>query len=156
MSDRVAPTPVPALPRAGQVAYFVHLHLDTARDDGAHPVLHNERVYRVDGKARPMLVLTELKPERGRRWLLAVPITSKGIDAKGNLKPDHIRMDRCLSADMESFAMLPPQRLPDNLLCGTAMRAADPFAFQNAVKVIERMKLGYDTKARQACSPSTD
>lgn len=130
------------LPVGGQVAYFVQLHLETAQEREKHPHLQRVRVYSVDGKARPMLVLTQLsKPARGRRWFLVLPITSKGQDARGRTRTDVQRIGNCLDPERPSFVKLEPVRLPDNLLssgCGQTpvVQPCDPQAFGNAVKVL--------------------
>ena len=142
MGKHTAMTSQRETPKAGQVAYFVHLHLDTARDIGDHPVHQNERVYHVDGKARPMLVLAELKRERGRRWFKVLRITSKGLDAHGNPKIGHQLIGDCIGPEIGSFVVLELQRLPDNLLHAMNGRSAivapcHQFAFDQAWKIIQ-------------------
>lgn len=142
MGRRIAIVSQRETPTAGQVAHFVHLHLDTARDIGDHPVHRNERVYHVDGKARPMLVLAELTRERGKRWFKVLRITSKGLDANGNPKVAHQFIGDCIGPEIGSFVVLEVQRLPDNLLHAMDGRSAivapcHQLAFDQAWKIIQ-------------------
>ncbi len=131
------------LPSEGDVAYFVHLHLDTAAVKGAHPRQTATWVYHVEGKPRPMLVLTCLKQcDRGRRWFLVLPITTKGYDGKGRRRSDVEPIGRCIDPDRDSFVRVEPCRLPENLLfCGNGgsaiVRSCDPLGVGNALKILE-------------------
>ena len=163
MSRRLATNSGRDLPSAGQVAYFVHLHLDTAQDLGEHPIHNDERVYRVNGKARPMLVLAELKPERGRRWFHVLRITSKGLDEKGNPKEGHQRIGKCIAPEVDSCVVLELQRLPDNLLHpidgGSAVVVpCDQFGFDQALKIIHYkfFQRGLADKGRSPASRQDD
>lgn len=105
------------VPSAGEVAYFVHLHLNTVRDVGMHVHKEKVRMYHVEGKPRPMLVLMQLtEPEYGERIFIVLPITTKPKDGKDRLRTDLLRIGDCIDKDRNSFISLRPQRLPGNLL----------------------------------------
>ena len=125
------------------VAYFVALHLDTVCEFEPHPVRTGERVYKVDGKPRPMLVL-QRRPEkrRGRRWFFVLPITSKGLNEKGELLPGMERIGNCLDPTRDSFVELRLRELPENMIhlsngSPVVKTACDPLAFANALKVLQ-------------------
>lgn len=87
------------LPNEGEAAYFVHLHLTTVRPKGPHPHRHGEWVYEANGKPRPMLVIRALpKRDRGARWFLALPITSKARPERDNMLES---IGTCLSESTE-------------------------------------------------------
>ena len=101
------------------VAYFVHLHLDTvtADEDCDHPDCNGVWAYRVHGKPRPMLVLGLFpKPCRGRVWVKAVPLTTKGEDGKGRQRDDVMLIGKLVDPDKDSYVKLELWRLPENLL----------------------------------------
>lgn len=132
-----------ALPNEGEATYFVKVHLDTLNLVGPHPTIPECRLYALEGKARPMLVLRVLPGrERGRRWLLVLPITSKGLDGRGNRRTDVEPIGNCLDSCRESFVEMSPQKLPDNMICRTdegrihRPPLCDRQAFANAVKVL--------------------
>jgi len=131
------------LPQSGDVARFVHLHLDTAAEESQRSDMPAVSVYRVEGKARPMLVLHRLaRCERGRSWFLVLPITSKGRDGRGHVLPDCEPIGNCIDADVESFVKMEVLfRLPENLLHreggnAPAVKPCDPHAYRNALTVI--------------------
>jgi len=137
------------LPDGGQLAYFVKLHLDTARRR-ERACKDGEWQYIVEGKPRPWLVLTRLpskKPSRGRRWFLALPITSKGLDENGDVKEGFQPMNKCIDGDRESFVELKPQDLPENLLHAKDGQSAvgtpcNPLEFGNVVRIALHRCLG--------------
>src|SRR6478609_6653752 len=125
------------------VVYFVHLHLDTARRLNESARHENEKVYRVEGKPRPMLVMSRLQKRRGRDWFRVLPITSKGKDKTGKLLPDIEYIGDCLNVGRESYVKLDPRDLPENMLSvedgkSLVVTPCDHFAFANAIKVLER------------------
>ena len=131
------------IPNEGEVAYFVKLHLDTLQLTGPHPVVQEHCLYSLEGKSRPMLVLMVLpERERGRRWLLVLPITSKGLDARGNRKSGLEPIGNCLESSRESFVETNVQKLPENMVCRTSngqihrVAPCDPQSFANAIKVV--------------------
>ena len=131
------------IPREGDVAYFVKLHLDTLQMTGTHASLPGHRQYSLEGKSRPMLVVRLLpERERGRRWLLVLPITSKGLDSRGNRKIGLEPIGNCLEPSCDSFVELNVHKLPENMICRTSdgqlnrLTPCDPQLFANAVKVL--------------------
>ena len=143
MSSRWNSSEGQGLPQSGDVARFVHLHLDTAAEECEHPYKAAVVVYRVEGKPRPMLVLHRLtRCERGRRWFLVIPITSKGRDEGGQVRSDHEPIGNCIDPNMESFVRMEVLfMLPENLLHreggdAPAVKPCDPHAYRNALTVI--------------------
>ena len=136
------------LPKPGEAAYFVHLHLDTVCEDGPHPYSSDLRLYRAEGKPRPMLVLTaSVGRQRSRRWFLVVPITTKGLDEQGRLRDNHKVIGPCLDPGKDSYVKLTLLHLPENMLHAAAGRSpvvkpCDPFALQNVTKIVQHMALG--------------
>ena len=132
-----------SIPKEGDVAYFVKLHLDTLQMTGTHPSRQNHRLYSLEGKSRPMLVVRLLpERERGRRWLLVLPITSKGLDTLGNRKDGLQPIGNCLDSSCDSFVELNVCKLPENMICRKndgqlhRLTPCDPTSFANAVKVL--------------------
>ena len=73
MNERRAEIAEQDLPEDGEVAYFVHLHLDTATKEGHHPgnpVIH---VYRVEGKARTDACSSTIDEMPGRQTIVPGP-----------------------------------------------------------------------------------
>ena len=104
-------------PAEGDIVYFVQLHLNTLSKTEKHPLKQDEWVYKVEGKARPMLVWKVDANERGRQWFRVIPITTKGLREDGTSKPSHIRIGKLPGFSSESFAEVRvPQYLPDNML----------------------------------------
>ena len=137
------------LPNEREVAYFVHLHLDTVTEQARHSEMEDVWIYSVQGKPRPMLVLRRLpERKRGRRMLLVVPITSQGLDSQRKLLPDHEPIGDCLDRGKPSYLKLQLQRLPENLVHRQAGKSSikqpcDPFAFGHVIKTIEnKIRLG--------------
>lgn len=147
MSSRSIATTGRKAPAAGEVAYFVHLHLDTACRHADHPHKSDQGIYQVDGKPRPMLVLHEYSSvKRKRRWFLVLPITSKGRDAKDRPRTDVEPIGDCINENRESFVEMSPEQLPENMLYVRSghhpvVAPCNPLAFANAVKVLERKVL---------------
>lgn len=135
-------------PQDGAVAYFVDLHLDTVEMAEEHA--HKERhfVFSVEGKIRRMLVLQRLSRLcRGRSWFLVLPITSKGLDERGKLKPNYKPIGKCLEPDVESYVELRPVQLPDNMLSRSGGQSAvfhpcNPLFIQNAYATLYQTVLG--------------
>ena len=132
-----------SIPKEGDVAYFVKLHLDTLQMTGTHPSRPDHWLYSLEGKSRPMLVI-RLLPERvrGRRWFRVLPITSKGSDGNGKQKNGVEPIGNCLDPAVLSFVELEPQVLPENMICRKSdgqldrVTPCDPSSFANAVKVL--------------------
>lgn len=129
------------LPDEGDIVYFVYLHLDTAKYDRPHPVIEGECIYAVAGKPRPMLVVERLEREYGgRRRFMAFRFTSKNQDGRGNPRKRVIPIGRCISPDQNSFLVLEPLFLPENLLhekhgSPSVLRRLDPLGFGNILRI---------------------
>ena len=136
------------MPCAGDVAYFVKLHLDTAVKKGPHAHREDHRVYEVEGKPRPMLVMQLLtKRCRGRRQFLVLPITSQGHDEKGTRRSDVKPIGRCIDDEHDSFVEMERWLLPENLLHAPdgkspMKKPCEPFAVQNVQKIMNVIALG--------------
>ena len=125
----------------GKVAYFVHLHLDTAHFTSEHQHRAGHLVFDIEGKARPMLVLAHLGRSRGRTWFLTCLVTSKANNGSDHKRQDLMPIGTCITEDKDSFVDLTPLRMPDNLIHRKAnkppqVKPVNPLAFQSAVKVI--------------------
>ena len=134
---------MPELPAALDVAYFVKLHLDTVNpSEKVSSGQNGEFRYQIMGKPRPMLVLSRLdQVERGRAWFLAAALTSKGHDPRGMPRPNYEPIGRSVFPDRDSFIVLCPQRIPENLLDAGGRRSAvvkphDRLASQNVFRII--------------------
>ena len=134
-------------PDERDVVYFVHLHLDTVvKQDEKHPK-EDHWFYRVEGKARPMLVVRVEGSERGQRWFRVVPITSKGFKEDGGVKPNHVPIGKLSGYECNSFAVVGnPQRLPEKMLdCSKGqcriVDTIDPLGFDNLLKIITRLRM---------------
>ena len=128
-----------ALPNEKEVVDFLKPHFDTLRETGPHPSIPGHRLCTLEGKPRPMLILRCFpKRERGLRWFLVVPLTSKGEDTVGDLQP----IGNCIDEGVDSFVELIPCKLPENMICRngvgqlTRHTPCDPPSFAHAVKVI--------------------
>jgi hypothetical protein len=130
------------LPTDGDVANCVFLHLDTVARMDKHALHGGEWLYEVAGKPRPMLILQRrAKQYRGRTWFLALPITTKGRDEKGQVREGMQWIGKCLDGQQDSYVRMEVREIPDNLLHyergGSALVSpCDYCAFQNAVRVI--------------------
>ncbi len=123
--------------RAGQVVEFVKLHLDTAT---CHNRFQEPLVFNVNGKQRPMLVLRRCSEmERGKKLYLVLPITSKGVDKRGKVRPGHVRLGNVIDKNKPSFVDCFVRRIPDNLVW---RRRGKPVVRD----VCDRMVFGYIIK----------
>lgn len=113
------------LPKQGQVACFAHLHLQTL-DKLEVPInAKGEFTYQINGKPRPMYVLSESE-KRGERWFSVAPITHrKREDLKqypvGNsLEPD---------SDKPSYINVEVVEYPESMLheCKKLLHISEPF-----------------------------
>jgi hypothetical protein len=142
-SDRWAANAAHELPDAGDVVYFIHLHLDTVELKGPHPYKKGEWKYTVDGKPRPMLVLQSLSEQaygKGRRFKV-LRFTTKNLDGKGNPRKNVIPMGRCIDPDTDSFLVAELLWLPQKLLHGKpgatcVLRRFDPLEFGNILRCL--------------------
>ena len=142
MTDRLAGVSKAEMPAAGQVAYFVDLHLDTVRVVERNTRKEDIWWYRAEGKTRPMYVLAASpKRERGKRWFTVLSITTKGLDEKERLRDSHIHIGECICPDQDSYVDLRPQRLPENMLSRRAgespiVSPCDRLGFDSATRII--------------------
>lgn len=147
MVDRSAVIAEKDLPREGDAAYFVHLHLDTAKQESMRPLTPDVYLYQVEGKPRPMLVIRQLRGrERGRRWFLTLPITSKGRREDGSVLSNVQPIGNCIDVDKQSYVKLELYRLPENLLNRKergqlVVKPCDPMGFHNAVRIVSHKML---------------
>jgi hypothetical protein len=136
------------LPSERDVAYFVYLHLDTAERERPHPTKKGEWIYAVAGKPRPMLVLRRLRERAygGCRRFLVLRLTSKSQDGKGNPREGVMRIGKCIHPDTESFLVLEPLLVPENLLDkkedgARVLKPCDPLIFDNVLKIVTKRGL---------------
>jgi hypothetical protein len=147
MADESAAIAEKDLPREGEAAYFVHLHLDTAKQGTMRPLTPDVYLYQVEGKPRPMLVIRQLPGrERGRRWFLTLPITSKGRREDGSVLSNVQPIGNCIDVDKQSYVKLEVHRLPENLLNRKdggqlVVKPCDPMGFRNAVRIVSHKML---------------
>ncbi len=133
------------VPIAGEAAYFVHLHLTSARQiRPSHKDQH--WIYEVEGKPRPMLVICEPKKERGELWFLALPITSSPAEESAPNRKNYQRIGDCLREGTDSFVELIVCKLPERLLHrqddeSPIMQPCRREEVQNAVKVLTNLAL---------------
>ena len=132
------------LPKEGEAAYFMHLHLGTVDLTTKRKHAHKEDhwIMQVEGKARPMLVIRSLpKSERGRTWFWALPITKSGTDGFGKIRDNVQYIGNCLNNDVESFVELEIHEYPENLLhCGDGssplLTPCNVLAFRSAFSIV--------------------
>lgn len=148
MTDRA----LSRLPNEGEAAYFVHLHLTTLEQCKADKPNHKgEWVYKVKGKPRPMLVIrADPKRDRGSRWYLTLPITSKNRDERGKmLEP----IGNCLDESIQDFVEMQIYKVPANMLHrengkSPIIKPCDRLSFSNAVRVVTHKALGAQSQIR--------
>lgn len=130
------------IPAVGKVAYFIKLHLDTIKCSGSSNLRSDHMTYVVEGKERPMYIVSRNPvTRRGRAWMKVLPITSKGPSDKRALGDELIAMGRCIESGCESFISLVMLELPDNMLARTNGKArvvepCDPLGFGSAIKLL--------------------
>jgi len=117
--------------KVGQIAYFVHLHLDTVTLFDKQGRQKDCSWYKVEGKRRPMIVQGEPVLEREVWWYRVVPLTSK--PGKGRT-----RVGRIVDPEKVSYAIHDVQRMPECLFDGhgTLMAELDPIGLANITKTI--------------------
>ena len=142
------PTPPETqLPKERDIAYFVHLHLDTIELASEPSYREGHCIYRVEGKPRPMLVLTVLPDQRGCRWFRVLPITSKGKDANGQLKRGCVPIGKLPDHDCVSYITVDDSRkLPANMVDRANRRSPtvlsiDRLAFDNILTTVARLAM---------------
>lgn len=131
----------------GQVAKFAYLHLDTAQHIDTHRQKGGTNIYRIEGKVRPMIVMSIRATRiRGRCWYMVAKVTSKGLCEDGSLKRGFEPIGNCIEEDTESFVQLFLECYPDNLLCYDGnhpdrCEPSDRIAFQYAIRVLQHKLL---------------
>lgn len=140
------------LPSDGDVAYFVKLHLDTVECTGPHSTRTDHCCYRVDGKARPMIVIRRIeRRRRGRTWFVVLELTTKGLSENGEVMDGYMSIGRAVDRDRDSFVGLKPDELPENMLSFKDGRAAvgrmDQLVQEHIFNVLERRIRSHSLKA---------
>ena len=130
----------------GTVAYFVHLHLDTAKQIAKHAHREQHWVYEVEGKPRPMLILSKPRSERGQHWYRVSPLTTKGLNEQGACKPRHVRIGTLCNQDSESYVIAEVYNVPENLVHlvhgrSPVIGTIDRLAFGNILKIVQNVLL---------------
>lgn len=129
-------------PKEMDIAYFVHLHLNTTERSSAHPYKDEESLYCVAGKPRPMLVLTVHSDRLGVRWFRVVPITSKGTDSNQRKKLNLYPIGKLPGDKRDSYIMADGSgKLPQNMVHRVSGRSPvidtmDPLGFSSLVKIV--------------------
>lgn len=135
------------LPNEGDAANFMHLHVSTAVAKGKHPHKEGHWIIEVEGKSRPMLIIRLLpKRERGKKWYLALPITSKGKDESGKTRDNVEDIGNCLNATTQSYVELEIHKYPENLLHSGDQNSpmitpCDKDAFRNFFRIVSHKAL---------------
>ncbi len=142
------PTPLSSqLPKEMDIAYFVHLHLDTTEPSSDRSHKQDHFVYCVEGKPRPMLVLRVLPDHRGRRWFRVLPITSKGKDANERLKNGVFFVGKLPGNERDSYITADDLRkLPENMVHRAKDRSPiihsmDRLEFDNVVRIAASLSM---------------
>ena len=143
------PTPPDSeLPREMDIAYFVHLHLDTLAVSALRSDIAGHRVYRVEGKPRPMLVTYVLPEKNGLRWFRVLPITTKGEHHNHQLKDGHFLIGKLRGAAEVSYIKPDDSRkLPENMLhhkkgLATIIDSMDRLRFNELVNLARNYMMG--------------
>lgn len=95
------------------IAYFVELHQNSAIRIGQHEHKPGHIVYRIEGKARPMLVSSVAHSDHGCRWYRVLRITTRRVDTRGRIKPNLysigplVNGNKTSFVDADSFLMMP-------------------------------------------------
>ena len=127
-------------PRPNDVVYFSYLHLNTARDTGPS-LKEGHRTFEIEGKERPFFVVSDEEPDRGVRWYLVAPCTTKAYDERRNKRRHHIPIDGALGDGNDSFVVAELVRYPDNLLVRNARgklkrKHLEPLAAQSILRIL--------------------
>lgn len=131
--------------RARDIPYFIQLHLEsvTENDSVPHPWKKGHRIYSVEGKPRPMLVIQEMPRKRGKNRYMVYSLTSKKPES-GN--KDVIRIGNCIDPEKTSFIATEPQVLPENMISrdgekNSAIRSIGRMEFNNIMSILSRTAL---------------
>jgi len=126
--------------RQGDIIYFVHLHLDRVRKLRKAENYRNTYVYEVEGKARPMIILDELRGEQdGVTWFRVLKL-SRGRSPQKQ-RPGHRRIGPLLEDGIDSFVDCHPHSYPDNLIAGDVIKRLDRLQLTSILAIIG-FKLG--------------
>ncbi|MFI5456921.1 MAG: hypothetical protein ACHRXM_15860 [Isosphaerales bacterium] len=110
----------------GDVVYFHDLQLDTARRVTQMPVYQDIHRFEVEGKSRPMLILSEIeitKKGKGVRLLQVLKLSTKFSETKRKL--GYVKVGRIVDDDRDSYADKTPYWLPANLIDGRVKKRED-------------------------------
>lgn len=120
------------LPREGDVAYFIKLHLDTVRREGPAEK-PDESMYSVRGKSRPMFVV-RCDTVDGRHLFQVFPLRRSG-------SRETVRIGCLIDPNRQSFVETRPLWLPANM-AGSITKRCDRIAFNSIVSILNRVALG--------------
>ena len=130
--------------KAGDVAYFVKLHLDTLKPIDKHPNKPSHWVYRVEGKRRPMLIYEVKVQADGHRTFVVFPIRSQDKHG-GTGKPNRIRLENLLKPKKVSYLEKTCQELPQNMFhpldSNWVVKSLERLAFDNIKKMLGKSVL---------------
>jgi len=126
--------------KPGMVVWGIHLHKDTVHFIKKHEHKAGHSYYEVEGKCRPVLVISQQTKARGRVWFTVLPITSKGQDEKGNTKPSCMRIGEAIEDSTQSYIELVAEYIPDNLISNDGrsckvVKELDPLTFSNIQRI---------------------
>jgi hypothetical protein len=132
-----------------KIAYFVHLHLDTARESCDQSGKLQIRLFTVEGKARPMLVIGQSRNKAtGVMWYRVLKVTTKGLMPNGQVKEGVERIGDCIEKGRESFVeLMSLVAYPENLLTrdiggDVVAESVDPLIIQNVLRIVRHKVLG--------------
>lgn len=101
----------------GDIVYFSYLHVHTASKVEKHPHKENTSYFRLEGKPRPMLIVSEKTlSEQGKTWYRVAKLTTKPLDARDRPKAGYKSLGACVRPDRVSYVFLCPEWYPENLL----------------------------------------
>jgi hypothetical protein len=112
------------------------------RDIGHHPNKNGHRMFQVEGKPRPMLVIQEVPARNGKRRYQVLPITSKKREDQKHLIP----IGNIIDPDTASFIDKEIQVLPENMISREAgknpiIRSCDKGDFLNIMRIVQNAAL---------------
>lgn len=133
--------------KPGMVVWGVHLHKDTVRFIKKHEHKVGHSRYEVEGKRRPVLVISQQAKARGRVWFTVLPITSKGLDEKGNTKLGYVAIGKAIEESTQSYVDLAAEYIPDNLISNDGrscdvVKELDPLTFSSIHKQLWTRAMG--------------
>lgn len=107
----------------GDVVDFDFLHLDAARQLSLPPeeARDGRALYEVAGKRRPMLVIEVGERRSGVQWYRVLKMTTKGKEADGRVKRDHVDVGYVLRG-LRSYVQREPHCYPSTLVSAPMTR----------------------------------